>query len=153
MSIHEELVAAQREAMKSGDKAVVNVIRQVESEVSVAKTAPGFDAATDDDEVYLSVMAGYVKKMNKARREYESLGEAGQAQADKLAFEVDYLSRWLPDTDADEAAIQQAVREAIAELGADDPKLAGQVTGHVMRNHDGFDGAVVNRVAREELGS
>ena len=153
MSIHEELVADQRAAMKSGDKATLNVIRQVETEVSVARAAAGFDDSTDEDELYASVIGAYVKKMDKARREYVELGEAGQAQADKLAFEVSYLSRWLPDADADRDEVRALVRSAIAELGADDPKLAGQVTGHVMRHHDGLDGSVVNQIAREELGS
>ena len=152
MSVHEELVAEQRAAMRAGDKPTVNVIRQVETEVSVAKAAPGFDASTADDDLYLGVIAAYVKKMDKARREYVDLGDAGKDQADKLAFEIEYLSRWLPTSDFDEDAARQMVREAIVELGVDDPKQAGRVTGHVMRSAAGLDGAVVSRLVQEELG-
>lgn len=153
MGVHDELFSALREAMKSGDKAKVNAIRQVESEVSVVRAAPGFDPATDDDDLYVTVIAAYVKKMEKARRDYEDLGEAGKDQAAKLAFEVEYLSQWVPADESNEEEARAAVRAAIAELRADDVKMAGQVTGLVMRSKPGLDGAMVNRLAREELAS
>lgn len=152
LSVHEELAAAQRAAMKSGDKPTLNAIRQVETEVSVARAAPGFDGSIDDDDLYLRVIASYVRKMEKARREYLDLGDAGKDQADKLSYEVDYLSKWLPAEAFDEDEVRVLVREAIAELGVADAKQAGQVTGQVMRTADGLDGAVVNRLVREELG-
>jgi hypothetical protein len=151
LSVHEELVAEQRAAMKAGDKATVNAIRQVQTEVSVAKASPGFDTAIEDDDLYHQVIASYVKKMEKARREYLGLGDAGKDQADKLAFEVEYLSRWVSAEDFDADAARVLVQEAIAELGVADAKQAGLVTGHVMRSTEGLDGAVVNRLVREEL--
>jgi len=39
MTVQEQLVAAQRTAMKAGDKPTVNVIRQIQSEVAAAKSA------------------------------------------------------------------------------------------------------------------
>lgn len=152
VSIHDELVSEQRAAMKAGDKATVSVIRQVETEVAVAKAAPGFDRSTADDDLYHQVVAAYVKKMDKARLEYLELGDPGRDQAAKLAFEVEYLSRWLPDAAFDEEGTRVLVKEAIDELGLRDPTQAGRVTGHVMRNTEGLDGAVVNRLVREELG-
>ena len=66
MSIQEDLAAARVAAMKEGDRATLNVIRQVESEVAVAKSAPGFSGEVDDD-LYRSTMTSYVKRMDKAR--------------------------------------------------------------------------------------
>ena len=41
----------------------------------------------------------------------------------------------------------------MAELGVDDPKMAGRVVGHVMKSGtEGLDGAAVNRIVREVLG-
>ena len=38
------------------------------------------------------------------------------------------------------------------ELSVDDPKRAGQVVGHIMKDHKGeVDGALVNRLVREAL--
>ena len=76
----------------------------------------------------------------------------GADQAAKLAFEVEYLARWTPHL-AGEDETRALVRAAIAELGADDPKLAGRVTGHIMKTGTGLDGGLVSRLVREELGA
>jgi len=150
MSVQDELQAEYRDAMKERDRERIDTIRNLESEVSRVKTAPGFSGDVDD-ELYLSVIRSYTKKMDKARREYLDLGERGADQAAKLGFEVDYLSRWLPQQ-LDEEETRAIVRAAIAELGADDPKMAGRVIGHIMKSgHEGLDGGTVNRLVREEL--
>lgn len=150
MPIHEELTAELREAMRSHDRRRMDVIRQVETELARARTEPGFSGEVDDA-LYQRVIAAYVKKMDKARREFEAAGERGRAQAEKLAFEIEYLQRWLPRT-LDEEATRALVRAAIAEMGADNPGMAGRVIGHVMKARAGeLDGALVNRLVQEEL--
>ena len=149
MTIQEQLAAEQKAAMKSGDRATLNVIRQIQSEVSVAKAAPGFDREVDDD-LYLATIATYVKRMSKARSEYEALGERGREQAEKLAFEIDYLAAYLPQK-LDEAATSDLVDQTIADLGATDPKMTGQVIGAVMKSGEDVDGALVARLVKEAL--
>jgi hypothetical protein len=141
-----------RDALKQGDKARAAVIRQVETEVSRAKSEPGFEGDVDDA-LYVKVIGSYVKKMSKARDEYAGYGDKGAAQAEALAFEIDYLSRWLP-TALGEEETRELVAAAIAELGVDDPKMAGRVVGRVMKSGvAGLDGGLVNRLAREALGA
>ena len=151
MTIAEQLVRELRDAMKARDARRRDVIRQVQTEAAVAKSQPGFADDVDDD-FYTAVIAAYVKKMDKSRSEYEQLGERGEAMAEKLAFEVEYLSRWLP-TMLDEEATRALVAATIAELGvAGDEKAAGKVIGQLMRDHgEELDGSLVNRVVREEL--
>jgi uncharacterized protein YqeY len=151
MSIKDELADELRDAMKAKDAPRRDVIRQVETEISVARSQPGFTGDLDDD-LYRQVIGSYVKKMDKTRQEYLELGGRGETMAAKLAFEVEYLSRWLPKK-LDEEATRELVREAIEELGvASDEKAAGRVTGHVMKRHGSdLDGAVVSRLVREEL--
>lgn len=151
MSIHDELSAELKDAMKSGDRPRINVIRQVETEVTMAKTAPGFRGDVDDD-LYTGVITSYVKKMDKARREYEELGDRGRDNADKLAYEVGYLARWLP-TMLSEDDTRVLVRTTISEMGVTDPKQAGRVIGAIMKAGSDVDGAAVNRIVREELGA
>ncbi|MBM3694615.1 MAG: hypothetical protein FJW79_01565 [Actinobacteria bacterium] len=152
MGIHEELAAELRDALRARDRKRLDVIRQVETEVSRARTEPGFSGEAGD-ELYRRVIGAYCKKMEKARLEFAAAGERGRAQAEKLAFEIEYLARWLPST-LDEAATRELVRSAIAELGAGDPKMAGRVIGHVMKAAGGtVDGALVGRLVREELGA
>jgi uncharacterized protein YqeY len=150
MSVQEELRAELKDAMRQRDQGRLDAIRQVESELSVVKSAPGFKGEVDDA-LYQQVIATYVKRMDKARKEYEELGERGEEMAQKLAFEVDYLSRWLPKKLSEEDT-RVLVRSAIAELGVSDPKQAGKLVGHLMKSRGGeLDGALVNRLAREEL--
>jgi hypothetical protein len=150
MRIQEQLAADRIAAMKSGDKATVSVVRQIDSEVALAKSAPGFEGEVDDD-LYLATIAAYVKKMDKARSEYESLGERGLSQVEGLSFEIEYLSQFLPESLSEEDT-RTLVRQTIAELGVDDPKMKGRVIGAVMQAGEGLDGALVARLAGEELG-
>jgi uncharacterized protein YqeY len=151
MTIKEELAANLKEAMRAKDKPQINVIRQIESEIGIQKSAPGFTGEIDD-ELYLQTISSYVKKMKKAQAEFEAAGERGATQAAKLAYEVEYLSQWLPE-EIDEETTRNLVRAAMAELGVDDPKQMGRVIGHIMRNEPGLDGGMVNRLVREELGA
>lgn len=151
MTIKEELGAELRDAMKTGDKLRRDAIRQIETEVSTARSRPDFSGEVDD-ELYQSVIASYVKKMEKSRAEYEELGERGRLMADKLGFEVGYLSRWLPQKLGEEET-RLLVRETISELGVEgEEKATGRVIGQLMKTRgDDLDGSLVNRLVGEEL--
>lgn len=151
MTIREELAEELRDAMRAQDGPRRDVIRQVETEIALARSQPGFEGEVDD-ELYRTVIASYVKKMDKARDEYLEIGERGAAMAQKLGYEVEYLSKWLPRK-LDETATRNLVSSTITELGVDgDEKAAGRVIGHLMKAHGkDLDGGLVNRVVREEL--
>lgn len=151
MTIQEQLTAELRSAMKEKDALRRDVIRQVQTEAATARSQPDFTGEVDDA-FYRKVIASYVKKMEKSRDEYAALGERGEAMADKLAFEVEYLARWLPKK-LDEGETRLLVRDAIDELGAaGDEKAGGRVTGHLMKTRGkDLDGGLVNRLVREEL--
>lgn len=151
MSIEEELKAELKDAMKSGDRARLDTIRMVNSEILIAKSAPGFSGPVDDD-LYLGVIAAQVKKDQKSIEEYTDIGERGAEMVQKYRNEVDYLSRWLPSK-LGEDETEALVRSTIDALGvAGDPKAAGRVIGQIMKEHkDDVDGALVNRLARSVL--
>jgi uncharacterized protein YqeY len=151
MSISEQLAAELKDAMKSQDGRRRDVIRQVQTEVATARSAPDFEGQVDDA-FYQKVIASYVKKMDKSREEYAGYGERGRAMAEKLAYEVEYLSRWLPSRLGEEET-RALVKSAIVELGvAGDEKAAGRVTGHLIKTRgNDLDGGLVNRLVREEL--
>jgi len=151
MAIHDDLIEELKDAMRAQDRRRLDVIRQVETEVSRARSEKGFSGDPHGDQLYGTVIAAYVKKMDKAREEFLAAGERGADQADKLAFEVEYLSRWAPKSLSEEET-REVVRVAIMELKADDPKQLGQVIGHVMKNGPaGMDGSLVSRFVREAL--
>lgn len=153
MAIAEELDAELKDAMRAKDAARRDVIRQIRSEIGIARTAPGFDG-DEGDAFHQGVIGSYTKKMQKSLAEYEGLGERGAAMAEKLRFEVDYLSRWLP-TKMDEAATRALVERIVDDLGVNgDASAAGRVIGAIMKSHkDDVDGSLVNRIVREQLTS
>ena len=153
MTIQEQLSAELKDAMKSKDAPRRDAIRQVQTEIATAKSQPDFTGEVDDA-FCVKIIASYVKKMDKSRAEYADLGDRGEAMAEKLAFEVDYLSRWLP-TKFGEPETRSLIARAIDDLGvAGDDRAAGRVIGEVMRAHrNDLDGALVNRLVREELAS
>jgi uncharacterized protein YqeY len=151
MTIKEQLATELKDAMKQKDVRRRELIRIIDTEVALARSAPGFHGEVNDD-LYLRVMASYAKKMDKARMEYEGLGERGAGMAEQLAWEVEYLTRWLPRK-LDEEATGRLVADTIAQLGvAGDPKAAGRVIGAIMREHrDEVDGGLVNRLVASAL--
>jgi uncharacterized protein YqeY len=152
MTIQDELRAELTDALKTSDRNRKDVIRAIETEVSRAKAEPSFEGDIDDD-LYRTVIGSYVKKMTKARHEYDELGDRGEEMSGKLGFEIEYLSRWLPKR-LDEAATKDLVFQAITELSVADPKQAGKVVGHIMKDHKKeVDGGMVNRLVREALGA
>lgn len=153
MSIQEQLTEDLRTAMKEKDALRRDVIRQVQTEVATAKSESDFSGELNDA-FYQKVIASYVKKMDKSRGEYEAMGERGEEMADKLAYEVEYLSRFLPQKLSEEET-RKLVVDAMEELGvAGDEKAAGRVTGHLMKTRgEDLDGGLVNRLVKEELAS
>jgi uncharacterized protein YqeY len=151
MTIQQELSAELKDALREKDQRRKDAIRSVETEVAKAKAEPGFSGEIDDA-LYQRVIGSYVKKMEKARKEYEDLGERGAEMAAKLGFETEYLSRWLPRL-LGVAATQDLVDEAIAETEAVAAGDAGRVIGYIMKSHkDEVDGALVNQLVRQALG-
>lgn len=151
MTIESRLLEDQKTAMKAGDKATLNVVRSVRSEVATALAAPGFDGEPDDG-LYIATIATYVKRISKAKEEYDTMGEAGAERAESIQFELDYLAQYLPEK-LGEDDTRALVKKTIADLDADSDTPAGQVVGAVMRSGEDLDGAVVNRLVREILES
>jgi uncharacterized protein YqeY len=150
MSLQEQLKQDQIAAMRAKDKATLNAIRSVQAEIATAKTAPGFSGEADDT-LYVKTIATYVKRISKSRTEYVAMGERGADQAAMLAFEIEYLDKYLPST-LDETGTRELIAAAIADMGADENTPVGKVIGAVMRSGESLDGALVNRIVREELG-
>ncbi len=151
MSIEQDLQAKLTAAMKAKDRATANVIRMLKTKVMERRTAKGFKGEVDDA-LYIDVIGAYKKSMSKAKAEYEGLGDRGREKAEELQFEIDFCAAYLPKPLGAEE-IRQAVREAIAELGAEGPKMTGRVIGAVMKKHKGrAEAQLVRKIVAEELG-
>ena len=147
MALIDELSAALKEAMKAKDKPKLDAIRQVQTEIAKKKSEKGEEAT---DELVLGVISSYVKKMTKAVEEYKSLGDRGIEMAEKIQFEIDFLSGWLPEQLSEED-VAKLVDEVLADLGEVDMSQMGRIIGAVMAKGEGIDGSVVSKLVKEQL--
>jgi len=147
MALIDELSAALKEAMKAKDKPKLDAIRQVQTEIAKKKSEKGEEAT---DELVLGVISSYVKKMTKAVEEYKSLGDRGIEMAEKIQFEIDFLSGWLPEQLSEED-VAKLVDEVLADLGEVDMSQMGRIIGAVMAKGEGIDGSVVSKLVKEKL--
>ena len=150
MSLEDDLSRQLTAALKAKDSKTANLVRMIKTRIMERRTAAGFSGVVDDALV-LEVVATYKKAMEKAKVQYDELGERGAAQAAELAFEIEWCGRMLP-TQLDPSEVRQAVAEAIAEGKIADPKMAGRVVGMVKKKHgDRADAALVKKIAEELL--
>ena len=147
MALVDDLSAALKEAMKAKDKPKLDAIRQVQTEIAKKKSEKG-DEATD--ELVLAVISSYVKKMTKAVEEYQTLGDRGTEMAEKIQFEIDFLSEWLPEQLSEEE-VEKIVDAVLIEMGDIDISQMGKVIGAVMSKGDGIDGSLVSKIVKSKL--
>ena len=147
MALVDDLSAALKEAMKAKDKPKLDAIRQVQTEIAKKKSEKGEEAT---DELVLVVISSYVKKMTKAVEEYQTLGDRGTEMAEKIQFEIDFLSEWLPEQLSEEE-VEKIVDAVLIEMGDVDISQMGKVIGAVMSKGDGIDGSLVSKIVKSKL--
>ena len=88
--------------------------------------------------------------MTKAVEEYKSLGDRGLEMAEKIQFEIDFLSNWLPEQLSEEE-VMNIIDEVLNDMGEVDMSQMGKIIGAVMAKADGLDGSVVSKLVREKI--
>ena len=147
MALADDLSTALKEAMKAKDKPKLDAIRQIQTEIAKKKSEKGEEV---NDELVLGVISSYVKKMAKAVDEYKSLGEKGEERANKIQFEIDFLTTYLPEQLSEEE-VEKIIDDVLAELGDVDMSQMGRVIGAVMAKGDGIDGSIVSKIVKGKL--
>jgi hypothetical protein len=136
-----------KEALKSGNKVKLSVIRMLMSEIKNKKIE---DRADELDE---KTLTGLTRKM--ARRYKESIDkfrEGGrQDLVDKESAELEVLEQYLPEQ-MPEKQVEAIVDRVISETGATTIKDMGKVMGPVLDEISGrCDGGTVSRIVRSRL--
>ena len=147
MALADDLSTALKEAMKAKDKPKLDAIRQIQTEIAKKKSEKGEEV---NDELVLGVISSYVKKMAKAVDEYKSLGEKGEEMANKIQFEIDFLTTYVPEQLREEE-VEKIVDDVFDELGNVDMSQMGRVIGAVMAKGDGIDGSIVSKIVKGKL--
>ena len=147
MSLKERINDDMKAAMKAGDAERLSVIRMARAAVQNARIAKRRDLSEEET---LEVIGREVNKRRQAAQEYRRLAQESRAAAEDR--EADILEAYLPRQLA-EAEIEDAVRAAMAEVGAQGLKDLGRVMAAVMPRVKGrADGKRVNETARRLLG-
>lgn len=150
MSIEQQIMTRIKEAMKAKNNDELALLRMVKTEAQKAKTAPGFDGNAGDA-FWLDVIGKYVKQQQRAIGEFEKGGDAAKETIDKLKFDIEYLSEFLPKK-LGEAETRALVKSAIEATKVTDVRMVGKVMGFIMKGHrDEVDAALVKKLAEEAL--
>jgi len=133
-------------ALKSGEKAVVGVLRLLKADMKNREIEARREL--EDDEL-TGVISSSVKRRRESIRLFEQGGRKGLA--DKESGEIEILLKYLPKQMSEEE-IREAVKSVIARLGSPTIKQMGQVMKTVMVDiGQRADGRLVSKVVKELL--
>src|SRR5438445_7837589 len=122
--LREKLTDALKDAMRAREMAAVGTIRLILAklkEVDIAARTEANREGVADDKI-LSMMQGMIKQRNESITLYEKGNRADLA--DKEKAEIAVIERFLPKQ-MDEAAVEAAVKDAVASAGATSIKAMG----------------------------
>lgn len=144
--LFDKLMSDIKDAMKSGNKDLLTVLRTLHAQVKDATVNQGKEA-TDAD--VATVVAKGIKQRQDAVAQFEPAGR--QDLADKEKAEIEILKRYQPQQ-LTEAEIEALVVKAVAETGATTKKEMGKVMAALMPHVKGkADGKLVNQVVQSKL--
>ena len=134
--LREKLTEAMKEAMRAKDQAALGTIRLILAKLKDADIAARTEASREGvaDDRILSLMQGMIKQRTESIALYEKGNRADLA--DKEKAEIAVIERFLPQQ-MDEAAVEAAVREAIAAAGATSVKDMGGVMAALKGTYAG----------------
>jgi uncharacterized protein len=141
LAIAEQIKRDVTAALKAGDRDRVGALRLVLSELQKAAK----DGGADEEAV--------LRRERKRRREAAEAyrGAAREDLAEGEDFEAQLIEQYLP-ADVSDEELDELVRRAITETGAESQRDMGKVIKHVMAAADGrADGRRVSTKAKEAL--
>jgi uncharacterized protein len=128
-------------AMKAGERERVAALRLVLSELQKA------DKEGDTDE--LAVLRRERKRRREAAEAFRKAAREDLAEGEE--FEEQIIETYLP-AELSDAELDELVRRAVAETGAESPRDMGKAIKHVMAAADGrADGRRISTKAKEAL--
>ena len=149
--LRDQLNEALKEAMRARDMGAVGTIRLILAklkEVDIAQRTEANREGVGDDRI-LSMLQGMIKQRNESIQLYEKGNRADLA--DKEKAEIAVIQRFLPKQ-MDEAAVEAAVKEAVASSGAKSIKDMGGVMAALKAKYAGqMDFAKASAVVKKTL--
>lgn len=133
--MRERIVETLKSAMKAGDKEQVSVLRMMQTAIKdrdIANRGAGKEAADDGE-----IVAALTKMVKQREESAKVFAEGGRSDlAEKERGEIVVIRSFLP-VQMSEAEVETAAREAVAEIGASNPKDMGAVIGLLKKRFSG----------------
>ena len=137
-----------KEAMKAKDKVALDTLRNIKKVLLEAKTAPGAgDTVSDETAIKL------IQKLSKQGKESAELfkSQGRDDLADEELAQVAIMEKYLPKQMSEEE-ITAALKEIIAQVGANKPQDMGKVMGVATKQLAGkADGKVISAIVKQLL--
>ena len=138
-----------KNAMKAKDKVALETLRNIKKYFIEAKTAPGANDELSDDAA-LKIIQKLVKQGKDAAEIY--VGQSRQDLADAELAQVKVMEAYLPKQMTAEE-LEAALKEIIAETGAEGGKDMGKVMGIASKKLAGLaEGRAISAKVKELLG-
>ncbi|MFZ3089316.1 MAG: GatB/YqeY domain-containing protein [Nitrospirota bacterium] len=151
MSLQEQLVNDMKEAMKARDEVKVSTIRMLRAAIKNKEIEKGGTSYKLSDKEIIDVIITAIKQRKDSIEQFTKGNRNDLAEKEKKEAEI--LQGYLPPQ-MSEDEIKAEVKKAIAETGAVSQKDMGKVMKALMPKVAGkADGAVVNRLVKELIGS
>jgi uncharacterized protein YqeY len=149
--LRDQLNEALKDAMRARDMSAVGTIRLILAklkEVDIAQRTEANREGVGDDRI-LSMLQGMIKQRNESITLYEKGNRADLA--DKERAEISVIQRFLPKQ-MDEAAVEAAVKDAVAASGARSIKDMGGVMAALKAKYAGqMDFAKASAIVKKVL--
>lgn len=137
-----------KEAMKAKDKVALDTLRNIKKVLLEAKTAPGA-GDTVSDETAIKLIQKLVKQGKESAELFQSQNRSELA-AEELA-QVAIMEKYLPKQMSEEE-IAAALKEIIAQVGANKPQDMGKVMGIATKQLAGkADGKIISAIVKQLL--
>lgn len=137
-----------KKAMLARDKVRLEALRGIKKEFLEAKTAKGANGELSE-ETAVKIMTKMVKQRKESAQIY--IDNNRPELADNELAEAAVIEEYLPKQLTEEE-IAEALKEIIAETGAEGPQHIGKVMGIASKRLAGrADGKVINAIARQML--
>jgi uncharacterized protein YqeY len=152
MNMRTRLAEALKTAMKNKDAARLSTLRLINAAIKdkdIALRGEGAEEGVSCDDV-LQILGRMVKQRQESARAYEEGGRLELAEKERAEIEV--IEEFLP-RQLDEAEVEAAIAEAIAEVGADSIRDMGKVMGALKAKYTGrMDFGAVGPKVKDRLG-
>ncbi|MBM4386403.1 MAG: GatB/YqeY domain-containing protein [Deltaproteobacteria bacterium] len=150
MTIEEQLTNDLKKAMREKDTMTLDCVRMVKTRITEKRVSPDFKGEMSDD-ICREVVGAYVKFLKKGIDELKCAGEKSRDIIAKYQFEIDFLSKFLPQMLSEEET-RKIINDFVSSTGASSVRDIGKVMGAAMKEFKGkIEPGLAKKIAEELL--